>query len=54
MEKCSICGKTILLMKTCFRNEILCNKCASLINASSWNNRDFSSMDDLLEKKIIR
>lgn len=50
MEKCSICGKTVI-MKTCFGKEILCKKCDSLINASSWNKREFSSSDDLLEKK---
>ena len=50
MEKCSICGKTVI-MKTCFGKEILCKKCDTLINASLWNKREFSSSDDLLEKK---
>lgn len=50
MEKCSICGKT-LIMKTCFGKVVLCKKCDSLINASLWNKRDFTSIEDLLEKK---
>lgn len=50
MEKCLNCGKTVL-MKTCFGNETLCKTCDSLINASSWNKRDFSSMDELIEKR---
>lgn len=50
MEKCVECGKTALL-KTSFGKQILCSKCAGLINASSWNKRNFTSIDDLLEKK---
>jgi len=50
MEKCLNCGKTVLI-KTCFGNETLCKNCDSLVNASSWNKRDFASMEDLLEKK---
>lgn len=50
MEKCLNCGKTVLI-KTCFGNETLCKNCDSLVNASSWNKRDFVSMDELVEKK---
>ena len=50
MEKCLNCGKTVLI-KTCFGNNTLCKTCDSLINASSWNKREFASMDELLEKK---
>lgn len=50
MEKCLNCGKTVLI-KTCFGNNTLCKTCDSLINASSWNKREFVSMDELLEKK---
>ena len=50
MEKCLNCGKTVLI-KTCFGNETLCKNCDSLVNASSWNKRNFVSMEDLLEKK---
>ena len=44
MEKCVECGKTALL-KTSFGKQILCSKCAGLINASSWNKRNFTSID---------
>lgn len=50
MAKCMACGKTALLTTT-FGNVILCKKCGSLANVPAWNNRDFESMNELINQK---
>ena len=50
MEKCINCGKPAII-KTMLGKEVLCKKCDLLIGASFWNKREFSSMEDLQEKK---
>lgn len=50
MAKCMSCGKTALLTTT-FGNVVLCKNCGSLANVPAWSNRDFSSMDELINLK---
>lgn len=50
MAKCMSCGKTALLTTT-FGNVVLCKNCGSLANVSMWNNREFLSMDELINQK---
>ena len=50
MEKCMSCGKLALLPST-IGNIVLCRNCASIIDVVSWENRDFSSMEELLSRK---
>ena len=52
MAKCMSCGKTALLTTT-FGNVVLCKNCSSLANVSMWNNREFLSMDELINQKNI-
>ena len=50
MAKCKSCGKNSLFT-TKFHNFVLCKNCGSLVNVSSWKNRDFETIDELLQKK---
>ena len=50
MKKCMSCGKSMLLT-TAFGSVELCRSCGSVIGVSEWKNRDFSSMDELSNKK---
>ena len=50
MKKCMSCGKSMLLTTT-FGSIELCRNCGSIIGVSEWKNRDFSSMDELSNKK---
>lgn len=50
MAKCMVCGK-IALLPTNIGNIVLCKSCASVVNASTWKDRNFVSMDDLEQKK---
>ena len=44
------CGKTTLL-STKFSNVVLCKNCSSLINVSTWNERNFTSINELVNQK---
>lgn len=50
MNKCMSCNKTLILGKK-IGNTIICKNCADLIEYSSWNDRCFSSFDELVEMK---
>ena len=50
MERCMSCGKIIILGSS-FGRVSLCRTCSSIINASAWNKRNFSTIEALICQK---
>lgn len=50
MAKCMVCNK-IAILSTTFGNVLLCKNCASLVSASTWKDRNFSSMNEVRDNK---
>jgi len=52
MAKCMSCGKTTLLTSN-FGDVVLCKNCASIVNVPLWGDRNFLSIEELMEQKKL-